>query len=247
MDFKISLGSPLLFRCLLASICVVILHVSIVLSPFEKFLERGRVSSSPRLIDTYKGLKLYEYMGHYYGLDSLENPEVIRQINTISKYSWAAHSNIDKLKSYVDRNADLLIRSNKIVSAFKGFLVSSSINPPIPQTPNSPIWIAQSPPKYPEWLVFNFLQPVVIKVLGIRSHAESVKEYVNYHPQDFVFQGSMDGSVWTDLMRTENNVYNEQYQWHEWAINNDKAFLYYRIYITAGNADYLSVFEVRVA
>lgn len=243
MTLKFSQGSPTLFRCIVISASLIVLHLSVALSPFEKFLHRGQVSYSPRLIDNYKGFKIYEYMGYYYGLDEFENPMDIRQIHTTSKYSWAGHSDIKILKAYVDKEEDLLIRTNRIISMYSGLVVSSTIsNRQI--TPNSPLWIAQKPPQYPEWMVLKFLKPVVIKVFSINSHTDN-KEYIQYHPKDFTFQGSMNGSDWIDLMRTENNVYIEDLSWHEWQIQNNTAYLYYRIFVTAGNADMLSIVEIR--
>lgn len=245
MSLKIQLGAPTIFRCLITSACVVTFYVFLVLSPFEKLLDRGHVSSSPRFIDTYKDFKLYEYMGHYYGLDAIEDPIAVKQISTISKYPWVAGPSIERAKRHIDRDEELL-RANKVLAMFRGFSVSSTLGSKAPHSPNSPIWIAQSPPQYPEWIVFSFLQPVVIKNLGIHSRTASGNEHI-FHPKDFVFQGSLDGLVWLNILRAENTTYDEGDQWHEWDVKNITSFLYYRIYITAGNADYLTIFEVRLA
>lgn len=99
------------------------------------------------------------------------------------------------------------------------------------------IWHAKTPVEYPQWIKVTFKFPVAITNLGIMAQEDS-SVYRNEHkrgPKDFILQGSNDDLRWRDLLKVEGNVYTQSGEWKEWDFQNREKYLYYRIYITAGN------------
>ncbi len=239
-------------RYIVLSSSLIVIYLLLVLSPFEKFLSQGQVSSSPRFLEKYKNHNLFEYMGYYYGLNVEEDPAVIRQIHTTARYPWGAEDTIKDLKECIDQDCVTMdvekpekTRAEEVKAMFAGGHASSQVG--LLFSENPPVWTAQSPPKYPEWLTLDFLQPILFMNLFVVSQPDSPNGHNEhtYAPKDFTFQASMDGVVWVDLLTVKDNFFDRGSQGRHWSIKNKTAYSHYRIYVTAGgNPNFLSIFKI---
>ena|SRR5438034_86468 len=101
------------------------------------------------------------------------------------------------------------------------------------------IWHAQRPPKYPEWVILKFDMPARRTKLSMEAQPERAPGTGEFKrsPKSFVLQGSPDGTTWSDLLKVQNNQYDQGGVWKSWSFRNSNSYLYYRIYIMANDGD----------
>ncbi len=106
-------------------------------------------------------------------------------------------------------------------------------NPALLMTDNI-IWHSQVPPDFPEWVLLQYVTPVIKNKLIMKPQdiGETGNEYLRA-PKDFVIQAGNDLQNWKDLFHVKNNIHKSGNDWHGWSFENTHPYLYYRIYITA--------------
>lgn len=115
--------------------------------------------------------------------------------------------------------------------------INGSFSPAMLMRNVTPLWFTPSPPKYPEWIRFDYDNPKVVAGFSMQSqrplpNGEPVHKRM---PRDFIFQGSLDGEQWNDLLKVQGAAFTRGDEWHEWDIDNSTAYKYYRLFITANN------------
>ncbi len=77
------------------------------------------------------------------------------------------------------------------------------------------------------WITYQFPSPTTIAYYVITS-ADDVPAR---DPEDWVFEGSMDGNTWTTLDSRNNEDFPERFQARTFPIANTGAYTYYRLYV----------------
>ena len=80
----------------------------------------------------------------------------------------------------------------------------------------------------PQWISYQFPDPVCIHKVAIENRAETNRRAI----ETFKFQASNDGTNWTDL-ETCTSVKFNNYDRSEFFIPNDEEYTYYRLYVTS--------------
>lgn len=121
-------------------------------------------------------------------------------------------------------------------------ITASSQIPDFSQSPNGilgqsrTVWHVKG--SFPQWVQFKFKQSKTFTRLAVVSQSNSPQGSEHKRsPKTFKLQGSHDGKIWRDLLQVTNAVYERGDQWLDWNFENDSAYQYYRIYITANNGD----------
>ena len=83
----------------------------------------------------------------------------------------------------------------------------------------------------PSWLLIQFPTEVVCNAYQITSRNDS---YYNQAPREFRLEGSNDGTTWRTL-DTQTGIVFSQNETKLFDFANERAYLYYRIYVTANN------------
>lgn len=87
----------------------------------------------------------------------------------------------------------------------------------------------------------QFALPEAKIVTGLRIYLGS------YYVSKFTFQGSNDGTTWTQIGGTYSAASSTTKQWYEFSINNTESYLYYRINTTSGySSSRVYVYEVEL-
>jgi hypothetical protein len=110
-------------------------------------------------------------------------------------------------------------------------------------------WHAQSPPKFPEWVEAVYEKPVVATELAMQAQGcPEPTRCANRAPKSFIFQGSMDGRRWSDLLTVNNAVYTYEGQWLKWPLPGGKAYTTYRLFVKSNNGDqdYLTIQSLKI-
>ena len=82
-----------------------------------------------------------------------------------------------------------------------------------------------------EYIGFKFKQPKVIYKYNVRRGTHTT---MSNSPKDWTFEASNNGVDWTVLDTQNNHVWTTASQEKEFAINNNKSFFYYRLFIKEG-------------
>jgi len=104
-------------------------------------------------------------------------------------------------------------------------------------TEKSPIWHAQSPPEYPEWVEIKYSEPVEITALKLKAQGSVKYPIFNRAPRYFFIQGSLDRKTWANLLEVKDARFSLENPWLEWKFDNENSFQYYRILIMANGGD----------
>ena len=109
-------------------------------------------------------------------------------------------------------------------------------------------WHAQSPPKFPEWVEVVYKKPVVATELAMQAQGCQPARCANRAPKSFIFQGSMDGRGWSDLLTVNNAGYTDEGQWLKWPLHGGKAYTTYRVLVKSNNGDqsYLTLQSLKI-
>jgi hypothetical protein len=94
----------------------------------------------------------------------------------------------------------------------------------------SSTWKSAENTSKPEWIEFEFLEPIQIKTL--RMLCQTGPPFSA--PRTFVFQGSNQIGHWEDLLRVIDSGFDLQESkelWNHWPLENSKKYIYYRIYL----------------
>lgn len=95
---------------------------------------------------------------------------------------------------------------------------------------------------YPKYLGYQFTFPVVAAKYTIASRSASPAVL---YPKDWKFQGSNNGSSWTDLHSVSGASFSASEK-KTYTFNNANAYSYYRWYFTAGAENYLAIAECEI-
>lgn len=97
---------------------------------------------------------------------------------------------------------------------------------------------------FPVWLQIDFQEN---KSKTIMKYALLAGEESKRMPKDWKFQGSNDGTMWTDLDTQMNQI--------DWKTNEERSYLvtkpakyrFYRLYVTSGNQpEILRIYEIKL-
>ena len=90
----------------------------------------------------------------------------------------------------------------------------------------------------PSWIQIQFPTEVVCNAYQITSRNDG---YYNQAPREFRLEGSNDGTTWRTLDTQTGIVFNQN-ETKLFDFINERAYLYYRIYVTASNGgDYVAI------
>lgn len=84
---------------------LVLLFLSLFVTALYVWGEKFQIASTEPnyLSEDYKGFKLFEYMGVFYGLNPKEDPQIIKEINTRAEYFWVSYHNMKGVKKKINR------------------------------------------------------------------------------------------------------------------------------------------------
>jgi hypothetical protein len=94
------------------------------------------------------------------------------------------------------------------------------------------IWHSQQPPAYPEWLLFQFENPLYVKRLFIQNQ----DGHPERSPTSMQFE-ALTGEAWHTVLVIRNARWRHGGDWQSWALDNGLAFYVFRIRIFANNGD----------
>ncbi|MER7168847.1 ThuA domain-containing protein [Micromonospora sp. NPDC000207] len=83
------------------------------------------------------------------------------------------------------------------------------------------------------WLAGKLAEPKVINRYALSSANDSAGR----DPRDWTLQGSDDGQTWTDLDRRTGQTFPQRFQTRQFSFDNDRAYLHYRLNITANSGE----------
>ena len=86
-----------------------------------------------------------------------------------------------------------------------------------------------------QWLQIKFPTATISNVAKIISRTDG--NYNNQAPKDFEIQGSNDGETWTTLTSQTDVSWSSQGQIQTFEYENETAYLYYRLFITANSGE----------
>lgn len=103
-----------------------------------------------------------------------------------------------------------------------------------------------------KWLVFESTAWVEVRleapVAVVHYALTSADDEPERDPRDWVLQGSVDGETWTTLDTRTDADFAERNQTNEYRIDNDTAYLWYRLDITANSgADIVQLAELQLS
>ncbi len=107
----------------------------------------------------------------------------------------------------------------------------------------STTWHAQSPPKFPEWIQFDYAAPVQFTQLILKPQESSPggNEYLRA-PRDFFLQVLGPDGSWIDLLNVKDNVHEDSLDWHDWKFINEQGYSTYRLLVqSSGMSDLLTI------
>lgn len=110
----------------------------------------------------------------------------------------------------------------------------------------SSTWHAQAPPVFPEWVQFEYTEPVRHTRLLLKPQEQSQDgaEYLRA-PCDFTLQGKKADGTWVELLAVVGNFHESSADWHEWCLNNDQEYSCYRLLVTAsGTPELLTLHRI---
>jgi predicted alpha-1,2-mannosidase len=90
-------------------------------------------------------------------------------------------------------------------------------------------WLAFQPTG---WLRFELSEPVAV----VRYALSSANDAPERDPRDWQLQGSHDGTTWTTIDTRANQDFSERFQTKEYDADNDVAYEFYRLNITANHS-----------
>lgn len=94
----------------------------------------------------------------------------------------------------------------------------------------------------PEWLQYDLGVGVTKTATKYRMWG---KETLTFMPTGWDFQGSNNGSSWTNLDTRTSQTFTDQ-AWNEYTFSNSTAYRYYRVSVnTSGSAAVLQIWEVQ--
>jgi predicted alpha-1,2-mannosidase len=94
-------------------------------------------------------------------------------------------------------------------------------------------WLAFEPTG---WLRYELSEPVAV----VHYALSSANDEPGRDPRDWQLQGSHDGSTWTTLDTQTGQDFSERFQTKEYRFDNEEAFEFYRLNITANHGDGLT-------
>jgi len=95
----------------------------------------------------------------------------------------------------------------------------------------------------PSWIQIQFPTEVVCNAYQITSRND---QYYNQAPREFRLEGSNDGTTWRTL-DTETGIVFSQNETKLFDFINERAYSYYRIYVTASNSgDYVAISKLEL-
>lgn len=99
------------------------------------------------------------------------------------------------------------------------------------------IWHAKSPPKYPEWVEFDYDLKRTFNSLTMVSQPDSFRrsEY-RRAPKYFILQ-AYDGKNWLDLLKVKDSEFTYGSQTRKWSFNNTTAYKKYKLMIFSNHGD----------
>lgn len=108
------------------------------------------------------------------------------------------------------------------------------------------IWHAKSPPKYPEWVEFDYDSKRTFNSLIMESQPDSFRrsEY-RRAPKEFTLQ-AYDGSVWLDLLKVKDSKFTYGSQKRTWSFDNTTSYKKFKIIIFSnhGDKEFLTIAKV---
>jgi len=83
----------------------------------------------------------------------------------------------------------------------------------------------------------------------VKYALSSANDEPDRDPKNWLFEGSNDGSTWTELDKRTNESFSERYQTKTYDFTNEKSYLYYRLNITAnrGNVGLTQLSEIQIS
>ncbi|WP_129710936.1 ThuA domain-containing protein, partial [Haloactinopolyspora alba] len=95
-----------------------------------------------------------------------------------------------------------------------------------------------------KWLTFNPTATITVQLTepaAVSQYAlTSANDFAGRDPQDWTLQGSTDGQTWTDLDSRSGQDFPGRFLTKDYEFENDQAFQYYRLDITANAGDGLT-------
>ena len=73
-------------------------------------------------------------------------------------------------------------------------------------------------------------------MLSVRAQAGK-RVFPKRAPKHFIFQGSDDAKIWSDLLEVKDASFTSEKAWVTFKFENDKEYIIYRIYILANGGD----------
>lgn len=147
--------------------------------------------------------------------------------------------------------ASMIIRSsNQPRAVMVSATASTTVESPMGAFDADPATKWHSDAQYgtPWWIMGKLAAPRTFNTLDMTHQWLPEWNFNERNPRDFVVQGSNDGATFTDLFSAVGIVWtnngstgvSQRFQW-----SNATPYLYYRVYITAGNGDpYIVLAEV---
>nr|WP_203663060.1 GH92 family glycosyl hydrolase [Actinocatenispora rupis] len=83
------------------------------------------------------------------------------------------------------------------------------------------------------WVAVTLSEPVAVVAYALTT----ANDAAGRDPKDWTFQGSADGTQWTDLDRQTGQSFDRRFQLREYAFTNTTAYRHYRLSISASNGD----------
>jgi len=107
---------------------------------------------------------------------------------------------------------------------------------------SSRVWHSEGNPHYPQWVEFEYKDPVAINNISILCQIGAPQRA----PSKFRFQGRDADGDWVDLLEVSDAGFKDGEEQKSWPVDNVHAFKYYRLYIEKNNGapDLLTIQQI---